>query len=120
MEPLRDPQYILGDGIKWSLVMSLAMLIGGAIWLATLFIVNKRKNGKLIGSANGDPYGIKDFVKDTKEEIPVYTTVNMMCKLYPENYEAPEVTAARLAKERAEHPSLLDKIKNAFNKKDGK
>lgn len=119
MEPLRDPQYILGDGIKWSLVMSLMMLIGGMIWLATLFIVNKRKHGKLIGSATGDPYGIKEFIKDTKDEIPVYNPMNMMCKLYPENYEAPEVTAERLAKAQQENPSLWTKIKKMFEKKDG-
>ncbi len=119
MEPLRDPQYILGDGIKWSLVMSLLMLFGGMIWLATLFIVNKRKHGKLVGSATGEPYAIKEFIKDTKDEIPVYNEMNMMCKLYPENYEAPEVTAARLAKEREEHPTLWDKIKKIFQKKDG-
>ena len=120
MEPLRDPQYILGDGIKWSLVMSLLMLFGGMIWLATLFIVNKRKHGKLIGSATGEPYAIKEFIKDTKDEIPVYNKMNMMCKLYPENYEDPEVTAARLAKEREENPTMWEKIKNVFNKKDGK
>ena len=116
MEPLRDPKYILGDGIQWSFVFSMTMLIGGLIWLMTLFIINKRKHGKLIGSANGDPYGITDYIKDTKDEIPVWTTVNMMCKLYPDRYEAPEATKARLEKERKETPSLWQKIKGWFSK----
>jgi hypothetical protein len=94
----------------------MTMLIGGMIWLATLLIINKRKNGKLIGSAHGDPYGITDFIKDNKDEIPVYTTVNMMCKLYPERYEAPEATAARLEKQRKETPTLWQKIKGWFQK----
>lgn len=122
MEPLRSPEYILaGKGIPWSLVMSLVMLFGGMMWLATLFIVNKRKNGKLVGSAKGEPYAIKDFIKDTKSEIPVYSDMNLMCKVYPENYEAPEDTVARLAKEKAEYVSLWKKIKKLFNKnkKDG-
>ena len=116
MEPLRDPKYILGDGIQWSFVFSMTMLIGGLIWLVTLFIVNKRKHGKLIGSVNGDPYGITDYIKDSKDEIPVYTTVNMMCKLYPDRYESPEATKARLEKERKDNPSLWQKIKGWFSK----
>ena len=122
MEPLRDPTYILGEesGIQWSFVCSLLMLIGGMIWLATLFIINKKKHGKLVGAVSGNPYGITEFIKDTKEEIPVYTKVNMMCKVYPENYESPEDTAARLAKEREGKVSFWEKVKAIFtkNKKD--
>ena len=116
MEPLRAPEYILSGGVQWSFVFSMAMLIGGLIWLATLFIVNKLKYGEFVGSATGNPYGITEYIKDTKDEIPVYTTVNTMCKLYPENYEAPEATKARLEKERKENPSLWQKIKGWFKK----
>ena len=118
MEPLRDPTYILGNdvGIPWSFICSLAMLIGGVIWLATLFIVNKRKHGKFVGSATGNPYAITEFIKDTKSEIATYSRINMMCKIYPENYEAPEVTAQRLKEERSANPSLWDKLKTFFKK----
>ena len=123
MEPLRDPSYILGDGVQWSLVMSLCMLVGGLCWLAAILIVNKRKYGKLIGAASGNPYAIVEYIKDTKDEIPVYSSWNMMCPLYPDNYEKPEVTAARLEKEKEEKEkakqAFLQKIKNLFNKKDG-
>ena len=88
MEPLRDPQYILsGGGVPWSLVMSLVMLIGGLVWVAAVLILNKRKEGKLFGSAKGDPYGISDYVKDTKDEVAYLNNVNMMCKIYPERYQ---------------------------------
>ena len=117
MEPLRDPSYILGGGgIPWSLVMSLGMLVGGAIWVASLLVVNKRKNGKLFGSVKGNPYGIYEYIKDNKNEIPVYSKVNMMCSLYPENYESPEATAARLQKEGEEKNSLWKIIKGWFKK----
>ena len=96
MEPLRDPTYILGDGIPWSLVMSLMMLVGGLCWMVAILAVNKRKYGKFVGAADGNPYAIAEYIKDTKEEIPVYCKWNLMCPLYPENYEAPEETEKRL------------------------
>ena len=88
MEPLRDPQYILGSGgIQWSFVFSLCLLIGGLGALFFILFRNKCKEGKLFGSANGDPYGITDFIGDSKTEIPYRTKINMMCKIYPEKYE---------------------------------
>ena len=88
MEPLRDPQYILGSsGIQWSFVFSLCLLIGGLGALFFILFRNKRKEGKLFGSANGDPYGITDFIGDSKTEIPYRTKINMMCKIYPEKYK---------------------------------
>ena len=43
-----------------------------------------------------------------------------MCPLYPENYEKPEATAARLAREKEERDNerkaFIQKIKNIFNK----
>ena len=123
MEPLRDPTYILGDGIPWSLVMSLMMLVGGLCWMVAILAVNKRKYGKFVGAADGNPYAIAEYIKDTKEEIPVYCKWNLMCPLYPENYEAPEETEKRLKKEQDEREKskkeFWQKIKNIFNKKDG-
>ena len=90
MEPLRDSSFILGDTVPWSFVFSLLMLVGGVALLTTLLLINKKKEGKLIGSANGDPYGITRYIGDSKKEIPQYTDINMMCKVYPENYPKKE------------------------------
>lgn len=88
MEPLRDPQFILsGGGIPWSLVMSILMIVGGLVWVFVILLINKRKEGALLGSAHGDPYGISEFVKDNKEEVAYFTKINMMCKVYPERYK---------------------------------
>ena len=95
MEPLRDSSFILGtepgnSGIPWSFVFSLLMLVGGVALLTVLFVLNKKKEGKFVGSLNGDPYGITKYIGDSKKEIPCYTDVNMMCKVYPENYTKKE------------------------------
>ena len=86
MEPLRDPQFILGDGVQWSLVMSIGMIVFGLGLLFGVLLVNKRKEGSLIGSKRSDPYGITKFIGDTKTEKPKFTKLNMMCSIYPENY----------------------------------
>lgn len=86
MEPLRDSQYILGDGIPWSMVMSICMMLAGAGLLFYVLYTNKKKEGKLIGSANGDPYGITKYIGDKKGESVYATKINMMCAIYPENY----------------------------------
>ncbi len=86
MEPLRDPQYILGTGVQWSFVFSLALLIGGLGLLFYVLYTNKKKEGKIFGSAKGEPYGIVDFIGDTKTEIPYLDKWNIMCGVYPERY----------------------------------
>lgn len=86
MEPLRDSNYILGDKIPWSFVMSICMLIAGLGLLFYVLYTNKRKEGKLIGSAKGDPYGITKYIGDKKDDVAYFTEINMMCKIYPENY----------------------------------
>lgn len=86
MEPLRDPQYILGTGVQWSFVFSLVLLIGGLALLFTVLYLNKKKEGKLFGSAKGEPYGIADYIGDSKTEVPYLDKWNLMCKIYPEKY----------------------------------
>lgn len=87
MEPLRDSTFILnGGGIPWSFVFSLGLLAGGLGLLAYVLVNNKRKEGKIIGTLNGDPYGITKFIGDTKEEVAYFDRINMMCSIYPENY----------------------------------
>ena len=88
MEPLRDPTYILsGGGIPWSLVTALLLLASGTGLLVFLLVNNKKKEGKLFGSLTGDEYGITKFIKDGKNEIACMDKINMMCKIYPENYQ---------------------------------
>ncbi len=86
MEPLRDPEFILGNTVPWSLVMSLCMLVAGAALLFVLLFLNKRKEGKLIGSARGDAYGITAFIADNKNETAYFDKINIMCSVYPERY----------------------------------
>ena len=87
MEPLRDQSFILsGGGIPWSLVMSICMALAGTGLLVYVLWNNKKKEGVLFGSLNGDPYGITKFIGDTKEEIAYKDNINMMCKIHPENY----------------------------------
>lgn len=99
MEPLRDPSYILGNGIPWSLIMSLLMLIAGIAMLFYVLYVNKRTEGKLIGSKNGEAYGIVSFIGDKKDETAYLTKINMMCKVYPENYVKEEKNGDKKKKE---------------------
>ena len=92
MEPLRyngnDVSFILNrGGVPWSLVMSITMLVAGLGLLFYLLFTNKKKEGKLIGSAKGEEYGIVKFIADRKDEEPTLNKWNMMCKIYPENYK---------------------------------
>jgi len=88
MEPLRDPSYILsGGGVPWSLVMSITMLVFGITLFIVLFAYNKKKEGTFFGSAHSDPYGITAYIKDNKDEKAYFSKWNMMCKIYPQNYE---------------------------------
>ena len=88
MEPLRDNTFILqGGGIKWSLVFSILMFVAGVAFLVTLLLLNRKKEGKLIGSLQEERYGITRFIGDTKDEIAYLDKINMMCKIYPENYQ---------------------------------
>ncbi len=86
MEPLRDPSFILGSKVPWSMVTSILLLVAGTTLLVVLLILNKKKEGVYVGSVNGDPYGISEFIGDDKKEIAYFNDVNMMCSIYPENY----------------------------------
>ena len=75
--------------MQWSFVFSLLMLFAGIALLLVLLFLNRKKEGKYIGSAVGDPYGITAYIKDNKKEIAYLTKINMMCKIFPENYVKP-------------------------------
>lgn len=83
MEPLRAKQFQLGN---FSLIMAIIMFVGGLLFLAGVLYFNWKQEGSLIGSKNGDPYGITSFIKDNKDEVAYFNSVNMMCKVHPENY----------------------------------
>ena len=87
MEPLRDNTFILsGGGVPWSMVFSILMFLGGVTWLTVILLINRKKEGALIGSLYGDPYGITKFIGDTKDEVAYKDNINIMCAIYPENY----------------------------------
>lgn len=119
MEPLRDPSFILGDGIPWSLVTALALLIGGLAALATILFTNKKNEGKLFGSLKGEKYGIAEYIGDDKKEVPVWSKTNIMCKIYPENYPKPETdTQAGEGVEKTEESGENDKENTKENTED--
>lgn len=94
MEPLRDPTFILGkeeslDGIPWSMVFSILLLVAGIAMLVVVLYLNKKKEGKYFGSETGEAYGIAEYIRDNKNETAYLSSVNMMCAVYPENYVKP-------------------------------
>lgn len=99
MEPLRDPTYILNEGgVQWSFVFSILLLVFGLGMLFAVLFVNKRKEGVLFGSTRGEEYGIVNYVKDMKDEVAYLNKINMMCAIYPENYQnPPEKEGSKLA-----------------------
>ena len=52
MEPLRAPQYILGDKVQISWVMAVIMASAGVVLAVCLLIWNYKKYGKLFGAAD--------------------------------------------------------------------
>ena len=87
MEPLRYQEFILSEGaIPWSFVFSILLFVFGVSLLTYVLLTNVKKEGKLLGSANGDPYGISKFIGDTKDEVAYFDKVNVMCSIYPENF----------------------------------
>ena len=112
MEPLRDNQYILqGGGVRWSLVFSLLLLAFGLGLLCAVLLVNKRKEGAIFGSKKGEPYGITRYIKDYADEIAYKNNVNMMCAIYPENYQDPPTKAE-------EEKNFFQKLLKLFKKKE--
>lgn len=78
MEPLRDSsfRYGNGEGIDSSLIASYVLILAGVGLIVFLLLWNKKKEGKLFGSLNGDPYVVTEFIPSTKGEEPRYTKIN--------------------------------------------
>jgi len=109
MEPLRDKTFILnGGGVPWSFVFSLVLLVGGVGVLVYVLLDNQKKEGCLLGSKNGDPYGITKFIGDTKEEVAYFDRINMMCSIYPENFTTKGEEKAGTPKEPAEITEITE------------
>ena len=110
MEPLRDPAYILdGGGIPWSLVFSLLLFAGGLALLITLLVLNKKKEGAYRGSVRGEPYGIADYIGDSKGETAYYDKTNMMCLIYPDRFT--KKTEEEIEAEKGLFVKLFEKLK---------
>ncbi len=91
MEPLRDEDFILGGtDAMYSQMMSILMIILGVGMIVLLLILNKRKEGKFVGSAVGDPYGIREFIKCYDTDEPKYDKWNLATKLYKEELKEKE------------------------------
>ena len=86
MEPLRDGEFILGNKVPWSMVMSICMLVAGVGLLFYVLFTNKKREGVLFGSAKNDPYGITAYIADKNTDVAYVDKLNMMCAVYPENY----------------------------------
>ena len=74
MEPLRDPQFILGDEFPISQFVSLCILAAGIILLLSVLLYNRYKNGRAIGAVVGEPLAV----------MPVYYTREQRKKMEEE------------------------------------
>lgn len=83
MEPMRNPAYILGDGVMWSWLSAILMIVAGAVGIAALLLINYKKEGALIGSKRGDGCAVTQFLASEKDEKPYYSKINMLGKNYP-------------------------------------
>lgn len=84
MEPLRDSSFILsGGGVPWSLVTSIILMVLGLIGAGVLLYLNYCKEGALIGSKQGDPCGITEYIKAYKDDVPYYDKINLLGANYP-------------------------------------
>ena len=63
------------------------LLAAGIGLLLYVLLTNKKKEGKLFGSLEGDSCAITQFIGDRKDEKPKFDKINMMCKLRPELFE---------------------------------
>ena len=83
MEPLRDVQFQYGVGEKLdsSLVAAYALIAVGVALIIFVLVMNKKREGKFIGSAKGDEYVVTRFIAAEKNELPLYTSINVVTKL---------------------------------------
>jgi len=124
MEPLRDPQYILGGDNMYSYVFSIIMIILGVGIIVGNLIYNKITEGAFIGSKNGDPYVCGEFLKFYKKdssEKAIYDRWNIATRLYHKEAEYEALMAERAAKKEAKRAAKnkAKKEDNSDENKDG-
>ena len=95
MEPLRDPQFILGSSMPISQVIALVMAFGGLTLAICLLIWNYKKYGRLFGA---------DDEKEGSAVLPVYYTAEQRRKAEEERRRR---EAARAAVKRQGPPDPL-------------
>lgn len=84
MEPMRNPEYILGGSdMMWSRMTAVLMIVMGAVGIIAVLAVNYKKEGALIGSKNGDSCAISRYLASGKEDKPYYSRINMLGGNYP-------------------------------------
>ncbi len=84
MEPFRDPEFILmKHGIMWSELGAIIMAGAAAIGILVLLLINYKKEGALVGSVRGDPYGISQYLSPDKKAKPYYSKINLFGQNYP-------------------------------------
>lgn len=93
MEPMRNPDYILGsqNDVMWSQITSVILAAAGIVAIAVLLAVNFKKEGSLIGSKLGDPCGITAYIPAYRDDVPYASSINLMGGRYP---AAPEKDGA--------------------------
>ena len=86
MEPMRNPNYILGsdNDIMWSQLTSILMMVAGIVGIIVLLIINYKKEGAFIGSKKGDPCAITQYIAVNQEDVPYFSKINMIGHLYPQ------------------------------------
>lgn len=85
MEPLRDPQFILGSSMPVSQVIALVMAFGGLTLAICLLIWNYKKYGRLFGA---------DDEKEGSAVLPVYYTAEQRRKAEEERRRREAARAA--------------------------
>lgn len=83
MEPMRNPQFILGEDAMWSQVFAIGMIVFGLLGIAVLLLINYKKEGAVIGSKRGDPCGITPYLAAGKDDQPYFSKINRMGANYP-------------------------------------
>lgn len=105
MEPLRDPNFILDrGGVPWSHLFSILMVGLGIAACMLLMIFNFLKEGSFVGSKNGDPCGITNYMTPYKNDEPYFSKINMFGSNYPPRPPKEERKKKKLEEKTEERP----------------
>ena len=87
------------DSLYWgpfriSQLLAGIILVVGAGMIAFLLLRNRKKEGCLVGSLRGDPYGITEFIRNDKDDVPD-KKINAMRHLYEKEGTQGDTKAAQ-------------------------